>query len=124
MNIALWIVAGVLAAAFVAAGAMKALTPREKLLEKMEWVTQFSDAQVKGIGGLELLGGLGLVLPTIGNIAPVLVPLAATGLALIMAGAFIFHLRQKHPIAEAIPSLVLGLLSVFVAWGRFGPNAF
>lgn len=124
MHLALWIVAGILAAVFTAAGAMKLTTPREKLREQMSWVDAASDGQVKGIGALELLGGLGLILPTIGDIAPGLVPLAATGLALVMAGAAVFHLRRRDPVAELVPSLVLGLLAVFVAWGRFGPNPF
>lgn len=124
MNIALWIVAGVLAAAFAAAGGMKLATPRKQLEPKMAWVADVSDGQVKGIGAVEVLGAIGLILPAALDIAPVLTPLAAVGLALTMAGAVVVHLRRGDGMAGAAPALVLGLLSVFVAWGRFGPYAF
>lgn len=124
MNVVLWIVAGLLAAAFVAAGGTKLATPRKQLEPKMPWMADATDAQVKAIGAVEVLGALGLVLPAALDIAPVLTPLAAVGLALIMAGATVVHLRRGDGIAAAVPALVLGLLSLFVAWGRFGPYAF
>jgi uncharacterized membrane protein len=124
MNVVLWIVAGLLAAAFLGAGLMKVTSPREKLLERMAWVNDFPQNQVKAIGALEVLGALGLILPALTKIAPVLVPLAATGLVLTMAGAVVVHLRRGDGFGAAVPSLVLGLLSLFVAWGRFGAYAF
>lgn len=124
MNIALWIIAGVLAAAFLGAGAMKLATPRAKLEENMNWVKSASDGQVKLIGLLEVLGAIGLILPAALDIAPILVPVAAACLALLMAGAAYVHTRVKDPIADAAPALVLGLLSAFVAIMRFGPQAF
>lgn len=124
MNIALWILAAVLAAAFVASGGMKLATPRKQLAEKMAWAGDASDGQVKAIGGLEVLGAVGLLLPAIVNIAPVLVPLAALGLALVMAGAVVVHLRRGEGVGAAAPALVLGVLSLVVAWGRFGPWSF
>jgi len=124
MNVVLWVVAGLLAAAFLAAGLTKVTSPREKLLERMAWVNDFPQSQVKAIGALEVLGAIGLVLPALTKIAPVLVPLAATGLVLTMAGAVVVHLRRGDGFGAAVPSLVLGLLSLFVAWGRFGAYAF
>lgn len=124
MNIALWIVAGLLAVAFAGAGGMKLATPRKQLEPKMPWVADVSDGQVKGVGAVEVLGAIGLILPAALDIAPVLTPLAAVGLALTMAGAVVVHLRRGDGMAGAAPALVLGLLSVFVAWGRFGPYAF
>ncbi len=124
MNAVLWVVAGLLAAAFLAAGSMKLATPREKLLERMPWVNDFAAGQVKAIGAAEVLGAIGLILPALTKIAPVLVPLAATGLFLTMAGAVVVHLRRGDGVGAAVPSLVLGLLSIFVAWGRFGAYAF
>src|SRR3954470_24811508 len=98
VKVVLWIVAGVLAAAFLGAGLMKLSQPRKKLADSgMGWVEDFSDGAVKGIGALEVLGALGLILPAVLNIAPVLVPLAATGLALIMAGAVVTHARRREP---------------------------
>ena len=76
------------------------------------------------IGALEVAGALGLVLPAVTGIAPVLVPLAAVGLVLVMVGAVVVHLRRGDGLAGAAPAIVLGLLAVFVAWGRFGAYAF
>ena len=124
MNIVLWIIAGVLAAAFLAAGLMKLAQPRKKLADSgMGWVDDFGDGAVKGIGGLEVLGALGLILPAAVDIAPVLVPVAATGLALVMVGAAITHARRREP-QMIVANLVLLVLAVVVAWGRFGPYAF
>ena len=94
MNIVLWIIAAVLAFAFIAAGLMKLATPREQLAAKMAWATDLSDGQVKGIGAVEVLGGIGVVLPALVDIAPVLVPIAAVGLAITMAIAAAFHVRR------------------------------
>lgn len=124
MNIVLWIIAAILAFAFIAAGLMKLVTPREQLVAKMAWATDFSDAQLKGIGAVELLGGIGVVLPALVDIAPVLVPIAAAGLAVVMAVAVVVHVRRGDSIAETVPSIVLGVLSVVVAIGRFGPESF
>lgn len=59
MNVVLWIIAALLALAFVGAGAMKITTSREELLPKMPWVADFSASQVRGIGALEVLGAVG-----------------------------------------------------------------
>lgn len=124
MNVVLWTIASLLAVAFLGAGAMKITTPREKLAEKMHWVTTASDGQVKAVGLVEVLGAIGLVLPALVDIAPILVPIAATGLVLTMVGAVIVHVKQGEGVAAAAPAIVLGLLAAVVAWGRFGPYAF
>lgn len=117
MDIALWIVAGLLALAFLGAGAMKLTRPKEALQSQGQgWVEDFSQAQVRGIGVLEVLGAVGLVLPPLVGVAPVLAPLAAAGLTLLMAGAVATHLRRGE---TPVPPLVLGLLAAFVAVGRF-----
>lgn len=124
MNVVLWIIAGLLAAAFLAAGVMKTLQPKEKLIASgLAWAGDFSDTQVKLIGAVEALGAIGLVLPALLDIAPVLVPIAATGLAITMAGAIVVHVRRNE-IPGSVPSLVLLVLSAVVAWGRFGPYSF
>ncbi|MEV5716583.1 DoxX family protein [Amycolatopsis mediterranei] len=120
MNVVLWIAAGLLAVMYLFAGGMKLATPREKLLENpnMGWATDFSAAAVKGIGAVEVLGALGLILPRALDIAPVLTPLAATGLVLVQAGAIVVHARRKE--TKALPmNVVLLVLAAFVAVGRF-----
>ncbi len=124
MNIVLWIIAGLLALAFLAAGAMKLAQPKEKLAASgMAWVEDFSPAMIKTIGALEVLAAIGLILPAVLDIAPVLVPLAALGLAVMMVGAAITHVRRKENQMVFVNVLLL-VLALAVAIGRFGPVPF
>ena len=124
MNIALWIIAGVLALAFLGSGIMKITQPKEKLYASgMQYTEDLSAGTVKTIGGLEVLAAVGLILPALLGIVPVLVPLAATGLVLLMVGAATTHARRKeYPMIGF--NLVLLAIAAVVAWGRFGPYAF
>src|SRR3954451_4100644 len=121
MNVILWIVASLLGAAFLGAGLMKVSLPKAKLAASgMAWTDDFSPPMVKTIGTLEILAGIGLILPAVVDIAPVLVPLAALGLAVIMIGAGFPHYRRKE--YEVIGfNVVLLLLAELVVWGRLGP---
>jgi hypothetical protein len=85
-------------------------------------VEDFSAGAVKAIGALEVLAAVGLILPAALDIAPVLVPLAAVGLVLLMAGAIITHLRRHEPQALVV-TLPLLALAALVAWSRFGPQS-
>ncbi|MEU6714513.1 DoxX family protein [Nonomuraea sp. NPDC046802] len=124
MNIALWIVAALLALLFLGAGVMKVAQPKEKLAAAgMAWTEDFSSGVVKAIGALELLAAIGLILPAALGIVPVLTPLAATGLVVVMIGAAVTHARRKES-QMIIVNAVLLILAAFVAWGRFGPWAF
>lgn len=116
MNLALWIVQGLVAFAMVAAGAFKVATPRLKLSEKMVWAKTWSDTNVKLLGLAEVLGGVGLIVPGLTGILPVLTPVAAICLAILMGGAVKTHLDLKEPAA---PAAILGALAIFVAVGRF-----
>jgi uncharacterized membrane protein YphA (DoxX/SURF4 family) len=124
MNAFLWVLAGLLALVFLAAGATKLTRPKAKLAETGQgWVEDFSAAAVKGIGLLEVLAAVGLVLPAAVDIAPVFVPLAATGLGLMMVGAGITHARRREFPLIAVNTVMLAVAAV-VAWGRFGPHSF
>ena len=123
MNVALWIVQIVLAMMMLMAGAMKVMKSKEELHERMSWVEDFSENTLKTIGGLEVLGAIGLILPAVTGIAPVLVPLAAVGLAITMIGATVVHVRRSEMPNVAITVMLLAM-AVFVAWGRFGDYAF
>ena len=125
MNLALWIVAGLLAADFLLAGSTKLFIPREKLAEAPGggWVLDFSGGFVKALGAVEILGAVGLILPALLDIAPVLVPLAAVGLSLIMIGAAIVEFRRQE-FKHMLLNLTYLALIAFVAWGRFGPESF
>jgi uncharacterized membrane protein YphA (DoxX/SURF4 family) len=124
MNTALWVIAGLLAAVFLGSGLLKLSQSKEKLAASgLGWTEDFSAGAVKGIGALELLAAIGLILPAALDIAPILTPLAATGLALIMVGAAVTHGRRKEYPLVAV-NVVLFILAAVVAWGRFGPYAF
>jgi uncharacterized membrane protein len=69
MNVILWIVQGVLAAMFLVAGMMKVSQPRQNPIDMMGWPADFSDNAVKGIGAVEILGAIGLILPAVTGIA-------------------------------------------------------
>jgi uncharacterized membrane protein YphA (DoxX/SURF4 family) len=125
MNILLWTLASLLAAMFVMAGAGKLLQPKDKLAASpnMAWTEDFSPEMLKTIGILEVLAAFGLILPAALDITPVLVPLAALGLAALMIGAVITHAR-RHETKNIVINLVLLVITVVVAWGRFGPHSF
>ena len=120
MNVVLWIIQGLLAVAFLAAGAVKLSTPREKLITTMGWVNDVPQRGVRAIAALEVLAGIGLILPAALKIAQVLTPLAATGLVVLMLGAAGLHARRKEP-QYIVANAVLLVLAAIVAWGRFGP---
>jgi uncharacterized membrane protein YphA (DoxX/SURF4 family) len=120
MNMALWIVAIVLAVAFLGSGLMKEFVPQDKLVTSGQgWAQDFSPTNIRLIGLVEILGAIGLVLPAVTHIAPILVPLAAVGLIFVMAGAAIVHARRKETSNVAV-NIVLLALAAFVAWGRLG----
>lgn len=117
MDTALWIVQILLGLAFIGAGIMKATQPHEKIKAMLPWAEDFAPSTVKIIGTLELLGGLGLILPMLTNILPILTPLAAVGLVLTMIGAALTHVRRGEYPMIAI-NLVLLALAAFVVYGR------
>ncbi len=123
MNTVLWVIQIVLGVAFLAAGTAKVTQPKQKLRERMAWVDDYSQPMVRFIGSMEILGALGLVLPAVTGIAPILIPIAAVGLVVVMVGAAVTHLR-RHEIPNIAANAVLLVLAAVVAWGRFGPYHF
>lgn len=124
MNLALWIVATVLAASFAGSGLLKLFVPKDKLVKFGQgWAQDFSQNNIRLIGFIEVLGAAGLILPAVTHIAPILVPLAAIGLVLVMVGAAIVHARRHEAMNIAV-NVVLLALAAFVAWGRFVPYPF
>ncbi len=127
MNVALWIVAGVLAVVFLGSSISKLVMPKEKLAGTLgnlsKWVEDFSPGALKAIGAVEFLGAVGLILPAVLNIAPVLVPVAACGAVLLFAGAAITRFRRGER-ATIAGDLIYLALAAFVAAGRFGPWSF
>ncbi|MEP6478216.1 MAG: DoxX family protein [Rhodoglobus sp.] len=116
MTIAVWIASALLALANLGAGGFKLLRPKPKLVEVQPWTNDFGAAQIKGIGALEVLAAVGLILPPLTGIAPILAAFAAVGVVILQAGAIATHVRRHESI---VPNIVLVLLAAFVAVGRF-----
>ena len=117
LRIALWIAQLLLALLFGYAGYLKISQPMTELSRMLVWPAALPPALVRFIGLCEMAGCLGLVLPSVSRVLPILSPIAAIGLATIMGLAIPFHIARGE--AQVIPlHLVLGGLAVFVAWGR------
>ena len=114
MNVVLWIIQVLLALLFLFAGGMKLVLP----IEEMTKQTALPGLFLRFIGVVEVLGGLGLILPGLLRIKPGLTPLAAVGLLILMIGATVMSL-QTSPVALAMIPLVTGLLLALVAYGRW-----
>jgi len=117
-NVTLWIAQILLAAAFGYAGTFKGTAPMHDLVASLVWPAALPPGLVRFIGGCELGGALGMILPAATRIMPILTPLAAVGLATVMVLASIFHITRGEFSALGI-TIPLGLLAAFVAIGRF-----
>ena len=118
LRIALWVAQGLLAFAFTGAGVMKATTPHEALASQMSWAADAPPFLPVLIGVCEVLGAAGLVLPSVTRIVPVLTPVAASALALVMVLGAGTHIAYGE-LPRIGVNVVLGGLAAFVAWGRF-----
>ena len=127
LNVALWIVAGLLAGVFLISSSTKLFVPKERLATMGgaagRWVGDFTPSALRALGALELLAAAGLILPAALDIEPVLVPSAAAGAVLLFVGAVTMRLRRGEK-ATFIPDLIYLAMSAFVVWGRFGPGSF
>ena len=114
MNYALWIVQMLLALLFLFAGGMKLVMP----IDQMQGPVTLPGWFIRFIGVCEVLGAVGLILPSLLRISPWLTPLAAVGLVLVMIGAICVTLAGGM-VGAALFSLLVGLLAAFVAYGRW-----
>lgn len=126
MNLALWIAAGLLAVVALGGGISKVFVPKEKLARAAggEWAKNASVGFVKTLGVLEVLAAVGLILPAVVNIAPVMVPVTAIWWILLMIGAIITHLRHNGFGKFVALNLIYFAFAAFIAWGRFVPMPF
>ncbi len=121
MNVAIWVAQVLLAVGFLVTGGMKLLRPRLQLQAQLPYVEEFTDRQVKTIGGLEVLAAIGLIIPSVLRVAPVLSAAAAVGLVLLMIGAIVTHARRGEVDSRLSINFGLLALALVVAWARFGP---
>jgi uncharacterized membrane protein YphA (DoxX/SURF4 family) len=119
MSTVLWIFQGFLALVFLGSGLQKGTRSKERLLESGQTgVRDYSLPFIRFIATCELLGAVGLILPRALGIVPVLTPLAAVGLGIIMIGAARAHAKLHEPRNVAANLLLLSMC-LFVAIGRF-----
>lgn len=129
MIVAYLIVAAVLALFALATGLMKIVRSKEQLQQlgaPMAWTEDFPQWQLRAIGALEVLGAIGVILPMVLRIAPVLSPIAALGLALVHVGAFLVHVRRgERPIPNIVIFALAGATAVlgFLVLGEGLPAA-
>ena len=110
----LWILQALLALLFLFAGGSKLVLPIEEMTKEMPLPGLF----LRFIGVVEVLGGIGLIVPGLVGIRPGLTPLAAAGLVIIMIGATVVTLASGGGGTALIP-VVVGLLCAVVAYGRW-----
>lgn len=118
LNIGLWIVQGLLALTFIGTGVWKLMTPIPELAARLPWMGQVSPGFLYFTAIIDLLGGLGILLPSLTRIKPGLTVLAAIGCAIFQIGAIIFHIGRGEA-ANTPFNFLLVALSLFVAWGRW-----
>ncbi len=117
LNIALWVAQVVLATSFIWAGMMKLFQPIEKLSEMWLWTSQVPVELLKLTGIVDLLGGIGLLLPSLLRIKPKLIPMTAIAIIVLMVCASIFHIVRGES-SQIGANIVFALIAAFIAWGR------
>lgn len=117
LHIALWIAQVILGGMFIMAGIMKSSQPIAELSKTVPWSAQVPEGLVRFIGVCELLGGIGLILPSLLRIKPILTPVAAIGLVTIMVFATVYHISKGETNVIGF-NAVLGFVAIFIAWGR------
>jgi hypothetical protein len=117
MNIALWIVQGLLALTFVGTAVWKIATPMATLATMIPWAGQVSYGFFVFTAAADLAGGLGVLLPSLTRIRPQLTVLAALGCAALQVSAIVFHISRGEA-ANTPFNFFLVALALFVAWGR------
>ncbi|MBC8266692.1 MAG: DoxX family protein [Flavobacteriales bacterium] len=102
----------ILAVIFIWAGIVKLSKSKEDLLKKVSWAEDYNQQTIKLFGWLELLGGLGVILPLVFGSYLWVVPMSCMGLAMVMAGAMVVHLRREE--------LSLAMLNIFLLFMSAG----
>lgn len=116
MNKVLWVLQIFAGLFFLGVGVSHFIVP-DGLPAFMEWMYDLSDTLHLVSGTAEILGGLGLILPAVTRIQPQLVPLAAIGLAIVMASAVVWHINREE-YQQVGSNVVWVVIMLFIAWGR------
>ena len=117
MNVVLWVAQVVLALAFVGAGFDQAANYQDAG-RRMAWVRAMPIWLARGVGGLEVLGAVLLIVPGLIGVAVWLTPASALILAALMLFAVNYHQTRAEPPQMAFSGVFL-VVAAFVAVGRF-----
>jgi uncharacterized membrane protein YphA (DoxX/SURF4 family) len=117
METALWVVQALVALAFAFHGYQLAFA-LDKMRGRVVWPRDVSDQLLRPIGILEILAGVGLILPTLTRVLPWLTVLAAACLVVLMVLAIVFHVRRGEWFNIVLNSIFL-VLAAFIAYGRW-----
>ncbi|MEU0945543.1 DoxX family protein [Streptomyces canus] len=118
MNIAYWIVAGLLALFYFYAGTIKVIRTPDRLRPMMAWVDRMPLPVVRALGTVEILGATGLILPPLTGIAPSLAAAAAIGFVLLQTGAVAVHLTgDDRRITLNLGLITTAAVTIWLATG-------
>ncbi|SEW52727.1 DoxX family protein [Chitinophaga arvensicola] len=118
---ALWAAQALLAAGFIWAAAMKLFLPVTKLSAMWPWTAQLPVPLVKGTGIIDLLGGTGILLPSLLRIQPRFTAFTAIGIIALMIAAGIFHIARGEASLIGV-NIVFAIIATFIVWGRWIPR--
>ena len=119
LTIGLWVAQVLLAVAYLGAGSMKLFQPMDALAGMgMGYVTTMPELFIRFLGLMEILGAIGLILPSLTRILPILTPAAAVGLSIVQVAAIVLHATRGETAMTLPANLVLLALSLFIVWGR------
>ena len=117
-HVLLWIAQILLALTLIWAAFLKLFQPISKLETMWAWTGEISPSFVRVIGLIDLLGALGVIIPSLFRFKPVLTAIAAFGIVLLMISASIFHIYRGEASQIGF-NVVFGIIAGFVAYGRF-----
>ena len=117
LNITLWIVQAVLAASFFWGACMKLFMPVNELSAMWPWAGQIPRVLVKITGIVDLTGAIGLIVPSLLRIKPVLTPISAIAIIALMICASLFHIARDET-SQIGANIIFAMMAAFIAWGR------
>ncbi len=118
IHITIWVAQVILAGSLIWAAWMKLFQSIEQLSAMWPWAGEVPDAFVKFTGIVDLLGAMGLILPSLLRIKPNLTPIAAICIIVLMICASVFHIVRGE-VSNIGANIVFALIAAFIAWGRF-----
>ncbi len=113
----LWVLQWIFGVYFIGVGITHFVLP-DGLPQMLSWMYELDDTLHTVSGVAEILGGLGLILPSAARIRPELTPMAALGLLIVMIGAVIWHVgREEYP--QIALNVFNAVILAYIAYGRW-----